>query len=105
MSAVAAESSDSASSIFPCLALSPPTGRNVVGGGELLADACELGRLVVAALPVQDIGKEASRSGDVIALAHLLEPFVVRPQLRLGGGQIAGKELDNGRAERREGFA
>ena len=97
MSAVAAESSDSASSIAPCRALSFPRtqrqmelGRDVVRGGEVLADLGELGRLIVATLPVEDVGEQACRGRDVVALAHLLKTSVVRSQLRLGGGQISG---------------
>ena len=106
MSAIAAESSDSASSIAPCRALSfPRTQRqrnwDATSSGEamLLADLGELGRLVVATLPVEDVGEQACRGGDVVALAHLLETPVVRAQLRLGGGQIPGEKLDD-RGER-----
>ena len=101
MSPIAAESSDSASPMAPSRALSfPRTQRqrnwdaNVVRGGEVLAGPGELGRLVIATLPVEDVGKQPCRGRDVVALAHLLQPPVVRAQLRLGGGQIPGEQLD-----------
>ena len=108
MSAVAAESSDSASSMaplgleLPAYAAPQKLGRDVVGGGELLANPGELGRLVVTTLPVEDVGEQASGGRDVVALAHLLKTPVVRPQLELGGGQIPGEQLDDRRVQRRE---
>jgi len=77
-------------------------GSDVVGGGEVLANPGELSRLVVATLPVEDIGEQACRGRDVVALAHLLKTPVVRSQLRLGGGQIPREHLDGRRVERRE---
>ena len=69
----------------------------------MLACPGEFGRLVVPALPVEDVGEQARRGRDVVALAHLLKTPVVRAQLRLGRGQIPGEQLDDGRVERREG--
>jgi hypothetical protein len=54
---------------------------DVVRGGEVLADPGELGRLAVPALSVEDIGEQACRGRDVVALAHLLQTPVICPQL------------------------
>src|SRR5262249_54464020 len=81
---------------LPAYAAPQELGRDVAGRGEVLAYRGELGRLVIPALPVQDVGEQARRSGDVVALAHLLQTPVVRAQLRFGGGQIAGQQLDGG---------
>src|SRR4029077_1122964 len=87
---------------FALYAAPEELGRDVVGRGELLADPGELGRFVVATLPVQDVGEQARCGRDVVTLAHLLETLVVRSQLRLGGSQIPGEQLYNRRCKRRE---
>jgi len=43
---------------LPAYAAPVELGRDVVGGGELLADPGELGRLVVATLLLQGLGQE-----------------------------------------------
>ena len=46
---------------LPAYATPQKLRRDVAGGGEVLADPGELGGLVVAALPVQDVGEQARR--------------------------------------------
>src|SRR4029077_5100056 len=77
-------------------------GSDIVGRGEVLACPGEFGRLVVPVLPVEDVSEQARRGRDVVALAHVLKTPVIRSQLRLSGGQIAGEKLDDRRVQRCE---
>ncbi len=75
--------------------------RKIVGRRRLLATVDERLRLVVTALPVENLRQERRQRGDKCLLAHLLEPPQAELEALLRPRQIAGKDLDQALVLRR----